>query len=263
MVRFPSFREARIAAVCSKLINAAAAVTIEDGRAPRRIMKNRRNYYRILQVQPDAPPEIIRASYRTMMRELKRHPDLGGLAWEASVINEAYETLSDPDRRSAYDDELFLKFTKQPYSRLRKPIVPIICPVCKRPLSRKPEPGEICPTCHTPLKSDFSPKAESENKRSLDRIKSSAAMDYYSQWPGKPEKGRMIDFSPIGMRFFCEKKIPPGTVLKISSGLFEASGTVTNLSEEMEKGRTFYSVGVCFLAVRFAESRGTFFSTTA
>jgi predicted transcriptional regulator len=35
-------------------------------------MKNRRNYYRILQVQPDAPVEIIRASYRTMMRELKR-----------------------------------------------------------------------------------------------------------------------------------------------------------------------------------------------
>lgn len=34
-------------------------------------MMNRRNYYRILQVQPDAPPEIIRASYRTLMKELK------------------------------------------------------------------------------------------------------------------------------------------------------------------------------------------------
>ena len=28
-------------------------------------MRNRRNYYRLLQVQPDAPLEIIRASYRT------------------------------------------------------------------------------------------------------------------------------------------------------------------------------------------------------
>jgi len=245
------------------LINAAAAVTIERGRTPLRIMKNRRNYYRILQVQPDAPPEIIRASYRTMMRELKRHPDLGGSTSEASIINEAYETLSDPERRSAYDDELFLRFTKQPYSRLKKPIIPILCPVCKHPLSRKPEPGEICPNCHTPLQSEFSVKTEPENKRSLDRIKSSAAMDYYAQWPGEPERAKMIDFSPKGMRFLCDQKIPPGTVLKISSSLFEASGTVTNVSKEVEKGKTFYAVGLCFLAVRFAESKGTFFSTSA
>ena len=68
--------------------------------------KNRRNYYRILKVQPDAPVEIIRASYRTLMRELKTHPDLGGATSEASVLNEAYETLSDPERRAAYDRKI-------------------------------------------------------------------------------------------------------------------------------------------------------------
>ena len=73
----------------------------------------------------------------------------------------------------------------------------------------------------------------------------------------------MIDFSPKGMRFLCNERLAPQTVLKISSKLLEASGTVTNLSEEMWDGQKRYAVGVCFLAVRFAKSRGTFFSTSA
>ncbi len=36
--------------------------------------KNRRDYYRVLHVQPDAPIEVIEAGYRTLMRTLKRHP---------------------------------------------------------------------------------------------------------------------------------------------------------------------------------------------
>ena len=73
----------------------------------------------------------------------------------------------------------------------------------------------------------------------------------------------MIDFSPKGMRFMCNEKLAPNSVLKISSRLFEASGTVTNLSEEIEDGQKCYAVGVCFLAVRFEDSRGTFLSTSA
>ena len=224
-------------------------------------MKNRRNYYRILQVQPDAPPEIIHASYRAMMRELRRHPDLGGAASEAALLNEAYETLSDPVRRSAYDEELFLKYTKQNRLYARQSMRPVSCPVCKRPLSRKPEPGEICLTCQTPLESER-PNRQANN-RSLARTKSSEPIHYYSTWPGKAEQGRMIDFSPKGMRFVCNEKLTPQTVLKISSSLFEASGTVTNLTEEISSGKRYYAVGVCFLAVRFTEPRGTFFSTSA
>lgn len=68
---------------------------------------NKRNYYRILYVQPDAPMEVVQAAYRTIMQKLKAHPDLGGDHWNASVINEAFETLIDADRRRAYDAELF------------------------------------------------------------------------------------------------------------------------------------------------------------
>jgi hypothetical protein len=224
-------------------------------------VKNRRNYYRILQVQPDAPPEIIHASYRAMMRDLKRHPDLGGSPEEASLLNEAYQTLRDPVRRAAYDEDLFVKYTKLGSSYAKQTLAPIFCPICKRPLSRKPEPGEICLTCQTPLESER--QRNQPNSRSLERTRSSAPIRYYSTWPGKAEQGRMIDFSPKGMRFMCGERLTPQTVLKISSSLFEASGTVTNLSEEICDGHMCYAVGVCFLAVRFTDPRGTFLSTSA
>jgi DnaJ-class molecular chaperone len=70
-------------------------------------LKNKRNYYRILHVQPDAPTEVVRASYRTLMQQLKQHPDLGGEHWNASIINEAYKVLVDSDLRREYDRVLF------------------------------------------------------------------------------------------------------------------------------------------------------------
>jgi hypothetical protein len=227
------------------------------------LMKNRRNYYRILQVQPDAPTEIIRASYRTLMRELKKHPDLGGSTWDASVLNEAYETLMDPARRAAYDEELFLRYTKQTGAYSRRPVTPVFCPICKRPLSRKAGAGELCLTCQTPLQSDEPEAVQQAKTRSIERIKKSGPIYYYSAWPGKAEEGRMIDISLKGLRFICNENIPPETVLKISCPLFEASGTVTNSSEGSRDGQRCYAVGVCFIAVRFADARGTFLSTSA
>ena len=47
------------------------------------MVNNRRNHYRMLFVQPDAPFEVIRANYRTLMGKLKLHPDLGGEHWNA------------------------------------------------------------------------------------------------------------------------------------------------------------------------------------
>jgi curved DNA-binding protein CbpA len=65
-----------------------------------------KNYYEILQVNPTANAEVIHAAYRTLMSSLKKHPDLGGDADEARTINEAYDTLRDPVKRSNYDDRM-------------------------------------------------------------------------------------------------------------------------------------------------------------
>ena len=80
-------------------------------------MKTRRNYYRLLRVQPDASLEIIKHSYRTLMQTLQHHPDLGGDEWEARHINMAYATLRDPVKRAHYDRELFQRHNIETLSR--------------------------------------------------------------------------------------------------------------------------------------------------
>lgn len=225
-------------------------------------MKNRRNYYRILQVQPDAPIEIIRASYRTMMRELKLHPDLGGSNFDASVLNEAYEALSDPQRRTAYDKELYLQYTKREFSPERS-LTSVFCPFCRKRLERKPRPGERCPTCQTPLQSKKPTDAQRAYQRSIARTPRHDRIYFHTSWPGKPREATMLDFSPKGIRFLCSERLLPGAAVKISSPLFEASAVVRNLSEEVVEGRMLYAVGVSFLAISFTDSKGSFLSTCA
>ncbi|MBU6365500.1 MAG: J domain-containing protein, partial [Gemmatimonadetes bacterium] len=58
---------------------------------------NRRNYYRVLHVQPDAPVEVVRAAYRALAA--KHHPDKGGDHDRAALVNEAWGVLGDPARR--------------------------------------------------------------------------------------------------------------------------------------------------------------------
>jgi hypothetical protein len=67
---------------------------------------DRPDFYRILQVDPRAHPEVIRSAYRTLLRVLGKHPDLGGDPGEARTIITAYHTLSDARRREAYDQWL-------------------------------------------------------------------------------------------------------------------------------------------------------------
>lgn len=61
------------------------------------------DYYEILQVHPRASQEMINKAYRTLMGEMRGHPDLGGDVERAKLINEAHTVLGDPDLRRAYD----------------------------------------------------------------------------------------------------------------------------------------------------------------
>lgn len=62
------------------------------------------NYYKILQIDPAADPEVVQAAYRRLAQ--KYHPDANA-ASEATrrmqEINEAYEVLRDPVRRADFD----------------------------------------------------------------------------------------------------------------------------------------------------------------
>lgn len=47
-------------------------------------------------MQAEAPLEVIKASYRTLMGPLRHHPDRGGEHEAAALLNEVYAVLSDP-----------------------------------------------------------------------------------------------------------------------------------------------------------------------
>ncbi|MGQ9494224.1 MAG: tetratricopeptide repeat protein [Anaerolineae bacterium] len=64
------------------------------------------DYYRVLQVDPDAEQEVIEAAYRRLAQ--KYHPDTSKAADAAErmkKINIAYETLRDPVKRAVYDQQ--------------------------------------------------------------------------------------------------------------------------------------------------------------
>ncbi len=65
------------------------------------------NYYDILGVRPDASPQEVRTKYRSLIRRI--HPDLDGPVALFRQVQEAYEVLSDPGRRSDYDRRLAVR----------------------------------------------------------------------------------------------------------------------------------------------------------
>lgn len=59
------------------------------------------NYYNVLGVDEKATPEQIKKAFRKA--SLKNHPDRGGSKEEFQKINDAYQTLGDPDKKRQYD----------------------------------------------------------------------------------------------------------------------------------------------------------------
>lgn len=67
----------------------------------------KKDYYTILGVTRDSSADDIRTAFKKLARE--NHPDTSDShTTEARFqeINEAYETLGDPNKRKAYDDTL-------------------------------------------------------------------------------------------------------------------------------------------------------------
>ena len=60
------------------------------------------DYYRILGVDRNADQSEIKKAFKK--RSMKHHPDKGGDEEEFKRINEAYQTLSNPQKRAEYDN---------------------------------------------------------------------------------------------------------------------------------------------------------------
>ena len=80
-----------------------------------------RTLYQVLQVDPDADPEVIEAAFKRLA--LKYHPDRSSAPDAADRMRELIEaknTLTDPQRRRAYDASIGI-FRKPPRPAAMRP----------------------------------------------------------------------------------------------------------------------------------------------
>ncbi|MAT95225.1 MAG: hypothetical protein CME59_21855 [Halioglobus sp.] len=236
-------------------------------------MKNRRNYYRILHVQPDAPPAVIRSSYRTIMHKMRVHPDLGGDAEAAALVNEAYAVLGDEQKRADYDRiRQNPGWTRSANDDFRQGLVLThadahapapACAFCGWPVP--PEtPGEeltaFCRICHSPLAPMSRLVSHDADRRAITRVPKKSSLLVWTSCPqAQPYAGQVNDLSLTGMRFDTGVFLAAEQVLKIDTPVLKAVATVVRCTVR-EAG---YEVGACFQNLCFARSRGSFVEARA
>ena len=76
-------------------------------------------HYDNLKVARNAPPEIIRAAYKTLSQKFHpdRNPDKPNATRTFQLISHAYEVLSDPAKRRAHDEWIIAEEAKQQASQ--------------------------------------------------------------------------------------------------------------------------------------------------
>jgi len=186
--------------------------------------QERRNLYRLLHVQPEAPPEIIKASYRTLMSALRAHPDLGGDGARAADLNAAYAVLSDPARRAAYDQTLRVKPIARP-----APFDPAQwqaagrCPLCRTAFQSRPA-GARCLSCDSPLvaaPNGAGAAAELLGRRGGPRFERDQIVMVHRAG-AEPQRARLRDLSLSGLSLVCAETVVQGSTLRVVAPAFDA-----------------------------------------
>jgi len=233
------------------------------------MMKNKRNYYRILHVQPDAPEAIIKSSYRTLMQQLRQHPDLGGDHWNAALINEAYAVISNPRKRAEYDRTLLQANPASTVNVQREktsatPVSPqdacTFCGTAHR-YGRNPHQDAACSVCASPLKGIEKSRLEKSCRRMVHRVAKHIQVVFYTAWPQQVgHSGVVQDISPRGMQFFTDKPPATGVHIKVECEICTAVARVTNYEKRAGVLGMGWMVGVEFVTILFSETRGSFVS---
>ena len=235
-----------------------------------------KNYYRILQVQPDAPAAIITASYQAL---IKNNPE------NISLLDESYRVLSNEETRKQYDIYLALLADKSDenntQSHSTNPIVTSknadnsermlflqpyqavilhYCTFCKTPYRSQANlyGNENCLECTSPLT-----LLERESlklfRRTMKRITIQGDFLFYLFWPGKPYCGFFQDSSSSGLRFWSQQPVDLQEIIKVDASNLQAIAEITHTSAE----RNGTSVGARFITVKFDQIRGNFISAKA
>jgi hypothetical protein len=219
------------------------------------------DYYRVLHVQPDAPPAIIHASYRTLVQRA-----LGTTrgSEEVAQLDAAYAVLGDPQRRASYDLERVLGRDTPRHDTLDETGTPGThnCLFCGAPhgLKRVLERDDECGRCASPLFAAERHRFEFSGQRMLHRIPKRHTIDIWVTWPqAAPINGEMRDLSLNGMSFASAVRLQLNQVVRIDCSELRALGRVAYIERDSERGQR-YSVGVEFMTLRFRQARGSFVS---
>jgi curved DNA-binding protein CbpA len=221
-------------------------------------MRNRRNYYRILHVQPDAPAELIQMSYLTLMRRLRLRQDPGGNPANAALVAEAYATLRDPVRRELYDRSLRQRRVATSVATQHDAPLPShmhLCAFCDTPHSEQAVLAlhSHCDVCGSPLHPADRSLRGDNTRRTLDRLDRKFPISFSLPWsPDLVGTGVTEDISIAGMLFTTTTELLPDDRLKIESAFCSAVGIVRHATEV----HAHWRVGVEFLTLLVKEAKG-------
>jgi hypothetical protein len=240
---------------------------------------NRRNYYRLLHIQADAPVEVIKASYRALMK--LHHPDHGGEHANAVLINEAYAVLSDPAKRTAYD------ITRAPRAARSAPPQDASarsnathnssngatsngtsshraarnCPLCALPLPAEVHATSRCARCRAPLAPvrHNTGRARNVERRSMPRVTKSDWALLYQNWPSEVLDVRMRDLSLDGISVYSGAEVPVDRAVRVVGASFDV---VAHVVTTRRVGKVF-TLHAKLITALFSVDAGGFVSTTA
>ena len=205
---------------------------------------NRRNHYRILHVQPEAPFEVIRACYQALISILGK----GGDPETVALINQAWAVLGDPAKRVAYDRSLKLvpqrpapaqpvlsaakaAPAKVPGATPVKAVTKAACPFCGTPWTVKIGRDTRCSSCASPLAPAPQPERKSKDlldRREVLRIENELAMTVYATSQGGPLPARLKDLSVGGASMVVSNAVAEGQVIRMVARDFDALAMVVS-----------------------------------
>lgn len=205
------------------------------------------DHYRALYVQPDAPPEVIKAAWRALMSARRVHPDLGGDHDEAVRLNTAYEVLGDPARRAAYDDRLrrgsasgraddaFRPGADPPPRPPAADTRPARrCLFCGQPHTAPLRRDSRCGRCDSPLtplpeRAPQGPRQDDDQGRRRDpRFARDTVVELWLPGEAQARAARLLDLSFSGLQLQTADALSQGRVARVSAPWFDAVFTVVH-----------------------------------
>lgn len=259
------------------------------------MMKPRIDFYQILHVQPNAPTAVIKASYRALLREGGMHPDVGGDHMQATLLNEAFATLSDPEKRAEYDKALG-RAPVRPVQSARRTTAAQAAQQAGGTSQSPPDghrsasngktqdgdgqrclfccgllgamladaPDAICSACGAALCAARRHQGNDSSRRAIDRLPHRMSVTFRrSGCPDVVASALTEDLSLNGMRVRTAVELTIGERLRVESQFCSAVAVVRSVATIGQPADRGWIAGLEFLTLRLKRERGGIVSTVA